>query len=65
MRVFSRMRWWCTADVSSSDGMGARSRSESRSESTTKRAPPAIAAETSPKISWSRARSAASPPVTS
>ena len=26
VRVFSRMRWWCTAEVSSSDGIGAHSR---------------------------------------
>jgi hypothetical protein len=39
VRVFSRTRWWCTAEVSSSDGIGARSKSESRSDSTMKRAP--------------------------
>ena len=53
--VFSRMRWWWTAEVSSSDGIGARSRPESRSDSTTNRAPAAIACDTSTKISSSRA----------
>ncbi len=23
VRVFSRMRWWCTAEVSNNDGIGA------------------------------------------
>src|SRR3712207_8855411 len=32
VRVFSRMRWWCTALTSSSDGIGASSAVESRSE---------------------------------
>ena len=65
MRVFSRMRWWCTAEVSSSEGIGARSRPESRSERTTNRAPSAIAADTSVKICSSRACIASAPPDTS
>ena len=63
-RPSARTRWWCTAEVSSSDGIGARSASESRSESTTKRSPSAIAGETSAQISSSRAASAAPPPST-
>jgi hypothetical protein len=66
VRVFSRMRWWCTAEVSSSDGIGARSRSESRSDSTTNRAPLAIAVDTSAKISSQAGLGrAAAPPLTS
>ena len=65
VRVFARTRWWWTAAVSSSDGIGARSASESRSESTTKRLPARIASETSAQISSRRARSAAPPPSTS
>ena len=51
MRVFSRTRWWCTAPVSSSDGIGASSAVAWRSDSTMMRAPPAIASETSAQIS--------------
>ena len=47
MRVFSRMRWWCTAEVSSNDGIGASSALESRSESTRMRLPSAMAADAS------------------
>ena len=43
MRVFSRTRWWWTAAVISSDGIGARFSSQSRSDSTMIRAPAAIA----------------------
>ena len=64
VRVFSRMRWWWTALVSSNDGIGASSAVESRSESTTKCAPCAMASETSAKISSSRCRSACPPPLT-
>ena len=46
MRVFSRTRWWWTAAVISSDGIGARFSSQSRSDSTMIRAPAAIALET-------------------
>ena len=65
VRVFSRMRWWWTAEVSSSDGMGAKSRSASRSDRTTKRAPLSMASDTSVQMASRRARSAGSPPLTS
>ena len=65
VRVFSRTRWWWTAAVSSSDGIGARSALEWRSESTMMRAPSAMARDTSPQISSSRAASASPPPVRS
>ena len=61
MRCFSRIRWWCTAAVSSSDGIGAYTSSLLRSLSTTMRAPSAIALLTSVRIA-SRARFNASPP---
>ncbi|OPZ51967.1 MAG: hypothetical protein BWY91_02511 [bacterium ADurb.BinA028] len=64
VRVFSRSKWWWTAEVSNSDGIGARSALESRSESTTKRTPREIAAETSAKICSIRAVMAAAPPLT-
>ncbi len=65
VRSFWRTRWWCTAEVSSSDGIGALSASESRSDSTMKRLPSAMCAETSAQISRRRASSAAPPPSTS
>ena len=43
VRVFSRIRWWCTAPTSSSDGIGANTSSVLRSESTMMRAPSAMA----------------------
>ena len=56
VRVFSRIRWWWTAPVSSSDGIGARaSRSAPRSDSTMM--PGAVArsrSSTSAQISSSR-----------
>ena len=62
MRVFSRTRWWCTAAVISSDGIGARFSSQSRSESTMIRAPAAIALQTlvrSSSIACAQRRAAA------
>ena len=61
VRVFSRMRWWCTAAVSSSDGMGASSSDELRSESTMILAPSAMASVTLARTS-SSARRRPSPP---
>ena len=49
--VRSRTRWWCTAPVSSSDGIGALSASTPRLDSTISRAPSSIASETSSAIS--------------
>ena len=46
VRVFSRTRWWWTAAVSSSEGMGAQSAVELRSERTMRLAPSAMASET-------------------
>jgi hypothetical protein len=43
MRVSDRMRWWCTAESISNDGIGARSFVESRSLSTMKVAPSSMA----------------------
>ena len=65
VRVPWRSRWWCTALVSSSDGIGASSESESRSDSTTCVTPAAMSASTWAKISSSRACSALPPPDTS
>ena len=65
VRVFSRTRWWWTAAVISSDGIGAFSARACRSESTMIRAPSEIAADTSSQISSSRRASAAPPPCTS
>ncbi len=71
VRVRSLIRWWCTAPQSSSDGTGASAGSTEpagsaapRSDSTTIRAPPSIAAVTSAQISASRPRRAAPPPAT-
>ena len=65
VRVFSLIRWWWTALVSSSEGIGAMSAVEWRSDTTMMWAPSAIAAETSAQISSIRAWSAAPPPSTS
>ena len=62
VRVFSRTRWWCTAAVSSSEGMGAASAVELRSDRTIRLAPPAMASETRRRTS-SSARRSASPPA--
>ncbi len=62
VRVFSRTRWWWTAAVSSSEGMGAHSAVELRSERTMRLAPSAMAAETRRRTS-SSARRSASPPA--
>ncbi|SIN16183.1 Uncharacterised protein [Mycobacteroides abscessus subsp. abscessus] len=63
MRVAERSRWWCTAAVSSSDGMGAQVAEELRSDSTMYCTPRWIAAETFSQISVIRARRAAAPPA--
>ena len=54
VRVRSLTRCWCTAPVSSSDGIGAQSASTPRLDSTISRAPSSIAAETSALISSRR-----------
>ena len=64
MRCFVRTRWWCTAAVSSSDGIGASTSSALRSDSTITRAPSSMAAETSPQIAASARSSASPPPLT-
>ena len=46
VRVRSRTRWWWTAETRSSDGIGASSVVELRSESTMTLAPSSMAAET-------------------
>ena len=51
VRVRSLTRCWCTAPVSSSDGIGALSASTPRLDSTISRAPSSIAADTSASIS--------------
>ncbi len=61
VRCLVRTRWWCTAAVSRSEGIGASTSSALRSESTMTRAPSSIAADTSLQIAPS-ARSSASPP---
>ncbi len=58
------MRWWCTAEVSSSDGIGAMCSVESRSDSTMIRAPAAMAVDTSRRTRSSASRSASPPPLT-
>ena len=62
VRVFSRTRWWCTAAVSSSEGMGAHSAVALRSDRTIRLAPSAMASETRRRTS-SMARRSASPPA--
>ena len=62
VRLALLSRWWCTAEVSSSDGIGAHWALESRSESTMNLMPRLMAAETFSQISWMRARSSDSPP---
>ena len=66
MRVFSRTRWWWTAPVSSSDGIGASGRRRTpRSDSTMMRAPSAMACgHLGADLARARARSAAPPPAT-
>ena len=73
VRVFSRIRWWWMAPVSSSEGIGASSGSGAvgsplaampRSDSTSRRAPFRIASEASAEISVSRCRRASPPPAT-
>ena len=64
VRVFSRMRWWCTAEVRSNDGIGAHSASESRSDSTSTRMPAAMAADASLRTRSSASRNASPPPAT-
>ena len=62
--VFSRIKWWCTAEVNRREGMGASSASASRSERTMIRAPSAIACDTSALISSNRARRESPPSAT-
>jgi len=62
VRVAERRRWWCTAEVSSSDGIGAHAPLESRSETITYSTPRATAAETFSQISAIRARRDSAPP---
>ena len=54
VRCLVRTRWWCTAAVSSSDGIGASTASELRSDSTITRAPASISADTSAQIARQR-----------
>ena len=61
VRDFSRIRWWWTAAVSSSDGIGASSADEYRSDSTISLAPSATAWLTLARTS-SRALRMPSPP---
>ena len=61
VRVWLRTKWWCTELNNSSDGIGACSASESRSERIRKLTPSSIAASTSRKISPSL-RSRPAPP---
>ena len=61
VRVFSRTRWWCTAAVSSSEGMGAQSAVELRSERTMTFAPSAMASETRRRTSSMALRSDSPP----
>ncbi len=65
VRVFSRTRWWWTALTSNSDGIGASSAVELRSESTITSAPSSIAAPTRVRTSSIAARRASPPPDTS
>jgi hypothetical protein len=64
VRVRSRIRWWCTALVSSKDGIGAISASLSRSESTISLAPAVMASLTSRRIRSRASRNASPPPET-
>ncbi|CAM5722263.1 hypothetical protein STENM223S_03440 [Streptomyces tendae] len=64
VRCLVRMRWWWTAAVSSSEGIGACSASEWRSDRTMSRAPFSMAASASAQISSMRAASASPPPCT-
>ncbi len=65
VRVFSRTRWWWTAETSSSDGIGASSVVEFRSDSTMTSAPSAMAALTRRRTSSMADRRASPPPATS
>jgi len=59
-----RMRWWCTALVVRSDGIGANTSSLFRSESTTIRTPSSMAVLISAQICASAERSPDSPSET-
>ena len=59
-----RIRWWCTAEQDSSEGIGASSLFESRSDSTIKVAPTKRAWSTSAQIDSSRASRASGPSST-
>ena len=62
VRVFCRTRCWCTAEVSSRDGIGARSAVECRSDSMITRAPAAIASSASGRHRSIASASASAPP---
>ena len=62
VRVFWRTRWWWTADTSSSDGMGASSAVEFRSERTMMSAPSAMAVADPARTSSMASRSAVTAP---
>ena len=64
VRVFSRIKWWCTAEVNKRDGMGASSASASRSDRTMMWAPSLMACETSVLISSRRSRRESPPSAT-
>ncbi len=64
VRVFSRMRWWCTAPVNRSDGTGAYTSSLLRSDNTRMRAPDEIAAEASSRTRSSATRRPSPPSAT-
>ena len=62
VRLALLSRWWCTALVSSSVGIGAHCAFESRSESTMNFTPRLTAPETFSQISCSLAASSEAPP---
>ncbi len=64
VRAFSRMRWWCTALVDRSDGIGASSREDPRSDRIRICAPAAISIDARWRISSSAARRPAAPSAT-
>ena len=64
MRLAEASRWWCTAEVSSRDGIGAHWAVAPRSDSTTYSTPRLTAAETCSQIAFSWARSSSTPPAT-
>ena len=65
VRVFSRIRWWWTAPVSSSDGIGARPVGAAAVGQHDEPRAASIAASTSAQISSSRCAQASPPPARS